>query len=142
MGVGTFGTGSVTLSAGTSTFTVIPGLSTTITVPDGAFVYLASDGGVTTTATTADSGSIVDVVLVADNALLPNGGYAQLVAANSTTIPSNMTVRWNLSAVTFLSAGTHTIDVRAVVRSGADALVSGDNTTIEQGSLSVLILKQ
>jgi len=138
-----YGTGPVLLSTTATGFTLIPGLSTTITVPTDSFVYIATDGGVATTALEDDDGSVVDVALVVDNALPPSGGgYAQLAVANSPALPVFMSQRWSMSVIMQLSAGTHTIDVRARTTYGADANVSGDGTSVSQGSLNVVVLKR
>ena len=49
---------------------------------------------------------------------------------------------WNLSLATPLTAGSHTIQVRAIgSNTGLDATVSGSNTSVLQGSLTVQLLK-
>ncbi len=140
LGVGVFGTASVTITS-TSGATPIPGLTTTVTVPAASAVMISTDGGLGTTDTTETGFSVVDIVITADGALLPNGGYHRVIAANTTGL-TGMIANWSMSTVTTLSAGAHTIQVQAIGGGmGSDATVSGNNTSVFQGSLGVVVLK-
>jgi len=137
-----FGTGPLTVTPTTSS-TVIPGLTTTITVPSAAVVLLTTDGSVQTTSSVATGFSIVDIFLSVDTIVVPNGGYQRVMAASSTALIAKMTA-WSLSQVVTVAAGSHTFAVRAagVNTAGAvDATVSGNNTSVNQGTLTAVVLK-
>lgn len=136
-----FGSASLTVDTTTGN-TVIPGLTTTITVPSTCVVYVSSTGGLTTTATTATGYSTVDVFLAVDGAIVANGGYQRVIAANTTGV-NGMISAWSLCQVITLTAGSHTFSVRAagVAGAGSSATVSGNNTSPNQGTLNVVILK-
>jgi hypothetical protein len=142
LGSGVFGTAALTVTP-TTVLTGIPGLSTTVNVPAASVVMIATDGGVATTATVATGFSTVDVVILVDGALPPvGGGYKRIIAANTTGI-TGVFLPWSMSVVVSLAAGNHTISVGALgTNSGSNATVSGDVNSVNQGSLSVLVLKQ
>lgn len=51
-------------------------------------------------------------------------------------------IHGHMSAATPLAAGNHTVEVRAFGTStGSDTTVGGNNTSVLQGELSVLLLK-
>jgi len=53
-----------------------------------------------------------------------------------------MIAAWSISQVVNLAAGSHTFEVRAIGTSqGSNATVSGDNTSVSQGTLTATILK-
>ncbi|CAN5216098.1 hypothetical protein BH09BAC1_BH09BAC1_20520 [soil metagenome] len=136
-----FGTSALTITP-SSPGTLVPGLTQTINVPAGAVVYIATDGGVATTSSVATGYSSVDVVIIVDGALLPNGGYKRIIAANTTGI-NGMFTNWSMSASIVLTPGSHTIGVYAYgTTQGVNATVSGDNTSILQSALTVGIIKQ
>lgn len=135
-----FGSAALTLSPTATTGTLIPGLTQTLTVPANTVAYLASDGGVLTNGTLATDFSLLDVAFVVDGAILANGGYQQLLAANSTGITGATT--WAFSVALPLAAGSHTIAVRAFGKSsGSDTTVSGPSGNVRQGTLTVMLLK-
>jgi collagen triple helix repeat protein len=139
-GTAVFGTGPLTVTPATPA-TLIPGLTTTIVVPAGSVVLLTTEGAILTTSATATGFSIVDVFLVIDGAIVGNGGYQRVVAANTTGL-INMITAWSLSQVVPVAAGSHTFTVAASgVGVGSNATVSGNNTTATQGTLNVVILK-
>jgi hypothetical protein len=142
LGVGAFGTAALTVVGTSTTFALVPGLTTTIDVPAASVVMIATDGGVATTSTAATGFSQVDIVVLIDGALPPNGGYKRVIAANTTGI-TGVFAPWSMSVVVTLAAGSHTIEVQAGgTAQGANATVSGDVNSVNQGSLSVLVLKQ
>lgn len=139
-----FGSGSLAVTP-TTPQTLIPGLSYTVNVPAGSLVYLSSVGGLATTAAIANGFSIVDVFIRVDGTILPNGAYARIIAANTTGITNGMIANWSLSTVVSLAAGSHTFEVVVLgvnTVGASNATVSGNNTSTNQGTLSVVILKQ
>jgi hypothetical protein len=142
LGNGVFGTATLTVTP-TTVATLIPGLTTTVDVPANSVVMISTDGGVATTSTAATGFSTVDVVIAVDGALLANGGYKRIIAANTTGI-TGVFAPWSMSAVVTLAPGLHTIQVQAAGTGGAsaNATLSGDATNVNQGSLSVLVLKK
>ena len=142
-GVG-LGTGPLTVTP-TTAQTLIPGLTTTISVPAQSFVLINATGGVATTSANTTSYSVVDIFIVVDNALLPNGGYTRVYATNGNGVAAARSEGWHLSEVITLPAGSHTIAVRAVgvaAANAVDATVSGNNTSVLQGTLNAVVLKQ
>lgn len=141
-GVSAFGTGTLSVIA-TTPATVIPGLTRTYDVPAGAVVYLSADGAIRSTSAQASGSSQVDIAFVVDNNGLVNGGYHRVVAANTNGV-GNMIANWQMSAIVTVPAGNHTFAVVAqgVTGSNSEAQVSGDNTSVLQGTLNVVVLKQ
>jgi hypothetical protein len=142
-GASVFGTSSLTVTPATVQ-TVIPGLTTTITVPAGAVVLLTSVGALSTTSAVANGFSAVDVLLSTDGVAIPNGGFQRVIAANTAGVPNGMITGWSLSAVVTVAAGSHTFAVRAAgvnVAGAANATVSGDGTSPNQGTLTAVVLK-
>jgi hypothetical protein len=139
------GTGQLNLTSATTALTLIPGLSTTITVGTQTMVYIQTNGGVNTLATTSTGGSALDVAILVDGAILAAGGYQRIYADNPTGAAlanvTNWVANWNTSVILTLSSGTHTIEVDAVYVSGSSASVSGGSGTIKQGTLTVMVLK-
>ena len=139
------GTGQLNLTSATTALTLIPGLSTTITVGTQTMVYIQTNGGVNTLATTSTGGSALDVAILVDGAILSAGGYQRIYADNPTGAAlanvTNWVANWNTSVILTLSSGTHTIEVDAVYVSGSSASVSGGSGTIKQGTLTVMVLK-
>lgn len=131
------GSGQLTLLATTTTYTVVPGLTQTITVPSGAMVFVSTNGGVQTVGTGTAYG-IADFAIHVDGTV---SNAKQLVVSANTTGLGNMLDNWSFSTALNLSAGTHTIDLRAKDGNGtADINVSGTDPLI-RGTLTVLILK-
>lgn len=139
-----FGTTTLTVTP-TSQATLIPGLTTTVNVPASSVLLISTDGGIATTSTAATGFSVVDIMLVVDGNLLPNGGYRRVIAANTTGL-TGVFAPWSLTATTTLAPGSHTIQVFAAGVSGptanTNATVSGDGVNVNQGELSVLVIKQ
>ena len=144
-GIMVTGTSQLNLTNLTNTLTLIPGLSTTITVGTQTMVYIQTNGGVNTLATTTTGGSALDIAIIVDGAVLAAGGYQRIYADNPTGVGlanvPNWVANWNTSVILTLSSGTHTIEVDAVYVSGSNASVSGGATTIKQGTLTVMVLK-
>jgi len=142
-GVMVTGTTALTVTNATTALTLIPGLSTTITVSGQTMVYIQTNGGVNTTATTSTGGSALDIGILVDGAVLAAGGYQRIYADNPTAnaTVTNWVANWNTSVLLTLAAGSHTIEVDAVYVAGSTATVSGGSGAIKQGTLSVMVLK-
>lgn len=125
-----FGTASLTSPAG---FILLPGLSLAPSVPAGSVLYVSTDGGVQ-----ASGGSvIVDVALYVDGV-----ATALLRRTQCDGLPTDY-CGWSMATTMTLSAGAHTLEVRAVQASGAGtATVSGASGSGTQGQLTALIIKQ
>jgi collagen triple helix repeat protein len=139
--VSVFGTGALTMTT-TQAFTTLPGMSTTINVPSGALVVLHSDGGIQTTSGSTTGFTVIDVAFAIDGVLLPNGGYKRVIAANNPSFVNTL-ASWGMSAVTTVAPGSHTFSILAMGAGGnANATVSGDGASVNQGALSVVLVKQ
>lgn len=135
-----FGTAAVTVTPST-TATVVPGLTQTLTVPTGFSAYIVTDGGLATTATTATGFSTVDAGIYIDGVLPTNGAYERVQAANTTGL-NGMIRYWKLSTYVPLTAGAHTFDVRvAGAGVGSNATVGGNNSSVFQGTLTVILVR-
>jgi hypothetical protein len=124
----------------------LPGLSQTITVPANTMVYISTDGGGQTNSVATTAFSIVDVAVVVDNLLLPNGFFRRIFCSNPTFNTTGVVIpacNWSLGGAVALSPGTHTIAVvgSLVSTSNAPAVVSGDANSVYQGTLTVMFLK-
>jgi collagen triple helix repeat protein len=140
--------GTAGLLVTSATFTVLPGLTQTIIVPANSVLYISTDGGAVTQSQAATAVSVVDVALFVDGSLTANAAYRRLVIANSSGGPSGTVgqiVNWSFSDTLALAPGTHTIHVAAALAangtSNSNAIVSGDNTTVLQGQLSIVVVK-
>ena len=142
---GTMITGSTSLlvTNTTTALTLIPGLTTTITATTETMVCIQTNGGVNTVGTTTTSGSAIDVALVVDGNILPNGGYQRMYADNPTgnATVTNWVANWNMSVIITLSAGIHTVEVDTATVQGQNATVSGGFGAINQGTLTIMLLK-
>ena len=132
-----YSTGTVNPGAA---FVLIPGLTQTINVPAGYQVYMSASGGVQTTSTTTTGFSRVDIVFGIDGSIVPAGNYRRVVAANTGGNTSTIE-NWHISSVASLSAGSHTIEVFASLQAGSPANVSGNSTSVLQGDLTVVMIK-
>lgn len=131
------GTGQLPVVQTTTSYTLVPGLRQTITVPANAKVVITTDGGAQNIAA-GSSHAIVDIGVFVDGVA---AGERRLVLANTSSI-GQIIGNWNLNLSRALSAGSHTIEVRAKDGGGtADANVSG-TTPLMRGQLTVLVLKQ
>ena len=137
------GSTSILVTNATTTLTLIPGLTTTITATTETMVCIQTNGGVNTVGTTTTSGSAIDVALVVDGNILPNGGYQRMYADNPTgnATVTNWVANWNMSVIITLSAGIHTVEVDTATVQGQNATVSGGFGAINQGTLTIMILK-
>ena len=138
-----YGTSSLTVLNSTTTFTLIPGLTTTLTVPSNCVVMIYTDGAFVTNSTSGTGYTSLDFAIFIDGAYPVNGAYKRLTADNPGALASTVSngFGWSLISFASLSAGSHTIDVRTVYVAGVSATVSSSNTSVRQGSLHVVILR-
>lgn len=134
-----YGTGQLALTAGAG-YTLIPGLTHTLNVPADAIVYLATDGGAQHTQT-GTTNSLLDVAIFVDGVVVPSAGQRRLVLSNTPAV-AQVIGNWSMSLTRTLSAGTHTITVRASNPGSYTVNVSSGSAPQIQGQLSVLVLKQ
>lgn len=133
-----FSTGQLVLTQAITSYTLIPGLTQTITVPTNAKVYVSTNGGFQN-AGTGTSYAVGDFAIYIDGTA--SNVQRQVVAANSSALGQIMS-QWTLSGVFNLSAGSHTIQVRARDAGGtADGNVAGSDNLI-RGNLSVIIINE
>ena len=144
-GIMVTGTSQLNLTSATTALTLIPGLSTTISVSGQTMVYIQTNGGVNTLATSTVGGTALDIAILVDGAVLAAGGYQRMYADNPTGVGAgnvtNWVANWNTSVLLTLAAGSHTIEVDAVFVQGSSASVSGIANSIKQGTLTVMVLK-
>jgi len=142
----TYGTSTLTLSNASVGYQLIPGLTQNITVPSNCSVYVFTTGGMQNSNGTNNSFT-VDVALHVDGVgPLTNGSFRRITTTNPNTLNSAWTSAiWSLGGLLNLTAGNHTIDVRAIYRNtsagGMSGLVSSDLTLNRQGELYIMIIK-
>jgi hypothetical protein len=124
---------------------IVPGLSQSISVPSDSVVYVATNGGVQTNSTSATDFSAVDVFVSIDGQPPSHGLRRRIVCANSAAVVG-MLCDWSLSAAFPLGQGSHTIEVRASgfppLPGKAPAIVGGGVGSLNQGALTVMVLKK
>ncbi len=136
-----FGTSAIVINTTPVVWFLVPGLTQTINVPSGFTAFISTDGGVAGSGTLANQYSIVDIAIFIDGAYnAPGGGYKRLVAAN-TDFLTQMITNWDVSLTAPLAAGIHTIDVKAIYSGALGCTVSGDATSVLQGQLTVMLIK-
>lgn len=135
-----YGTTSTTVTSFPDVVAV-PGLSVNVTVPTGYSAFITTTGGVTTTSGNTNGFSIVDITVAVDDVVLTNGGTERVQSANTGGVVP-MIRYWKIATTTALSAGAHTITVRAAgTGSGVNASVSSNNVSVAQGTLIVILVK-
>ncbi len=136
-----YGTSTLTVSS-VGLWTLVPGLTQTVTIPASTQLYISSDGTIQTSSATASGYSTADVALFIDGVLCSTGGFRRIIALNGGAGSiGNAIANWSFAVGTALSAGSHTFEVKTKGVNGSSYFVSGDNTTVAQSSLNVLILK-
>lgn len=142
-GTSAFGTESVAIASETA-FTAVPGLAVTIVVPANSFVFVSTDGGVSTNSVVDDGFSVVDVAVFIDGVLVANGGSRRVTAVNNAQLVG--ITNYSIAFGTHLTVGSHTIQVAAVLAAGVlgnnSATVSGGSHSVLQGQLTVIVIKQ
>jgi hypothetical protein len=115
-------------------FTALPGLSMTITLTTDTVVYITTDGGVQVTGGSA----VIDLAVYVDGISVP-----PTRRISSSGAPDDQYESWSLGGSISLTAGSHTITVRAIQSSGAGtATVGGATGSGQQGQLTTLIINQ
>jgi hypothetical protein len=135
-----FGTGGLDIQASDNVFRILPGLDVNINVPPGSKVFVSTDGGATTYAP-AGGFSAVEIGLFVDGTLMVNGGYRRIVALNQLNI-GHVNANWSFGLGLSLPEGTHRFSIGADVNGGVDARLSGDATSIHQGQMTIMIVKE
>ncbi len=132
------GTGQLQVTSATN-YTVIPGLSVTVNVPASSKLHIDTNGGVQCTGL-GNAYSVVDVAIFVDGSI--TNAQRRVVAANTVGV-AQMLASWSFGRFFFLTAGSHTIDVRAqgVDPAAATANVSSAGAPQLQGVLTVTALK-
>jgi hypothetical protein len=137
-----FGTGSLFIQAAQAAWVVLPGLDMMVDVPANSKVLVMTDGGsLTAPGFPAGSSATVDLALFVDQGLVADAGWRRVVAMNLNgvgIVPGN----WSFGVTLTLPAGQHRFQVAADVTAGVDATLSGNSASINQGQLTVVILKQ
>lgn len=121
------------LNVSSATHTLTPNMSQVITVPAGqtAEVYANVTMGTRNPATTASLYNTVDIILYADGAFFPYGGWNRYTTVNPST-GGNAFGNLSTSGMVVLGPGVHTIECRsarfggtagAVVDIGGDAFL-------------------
>lgn len=122
----------------------LPGLSRTVTLTAPAKVFINTNGGIQTSSLTLNGGSICDVAIYNNAALLPDGGYKRLTILNmGAGAPQNFVTcfeYWSMDAVLTLPAGTYTFEVRGTWQAGSAVTIGGNNTTVMQGVMNVMVI--
>ena len=125
------GTAELRLTA--LSFSVVPGLSASFTVPANAKVIVTSDGGALLSDQTSNLPGTADVALVVDGSIS--------TAFQRFRISGSEFGNWSFARTLALPAGNHTVGVSARLFSGTPVLISGNSSSVNQGSLSTTILK-
>ena len=140
-----YGNASLPLSNATTAYFVVPGLSQTFTVPSNCSVYVSSTGGIgNTNGSNYTFTSYVGIFV--DGSLQTDGGFNHINTMNPNTINVAFTnTVWSLSSILNLSAGSHTIDIRAryvnTSTAAQGSTVSGISGNPRQGELYIMIIK-
>ncbi len=146
-----YGTSSLFLGSTNTTYTLVPGLTTTISVPASSSVQISTDGLASNNVSDASFYVACNVAIFIDGSAVTNGGIRQVLCANFYShLYANLvgvSAPWSMSITTSLSAGSHTIEVRAKYAqsnlTGSNLIVvSSSNSSVLQGTLSVVVLKQ
>jgi hypothetical protein len=140
-GSSAFGNGVLSLSsAQIQSMTLVPGLQQKVTVPAGAIVYVATDGGIASSSASPNGAAYADMAILVDGLSQPDGGFQRIAILNNADAIGNS--NWSMSEVVSLSPGTHVISVDAEgTGTGSAAAVSGASGDENQGVLSVLVLR-
>lgn len=123
------------------TWVNIPTLSQVVTVTEPSTVYINVGGGVQNTSAVASTYTSIDAVILQNGALMPNGGYKRVIASNSTTL---VTIIENFSMATMatIAPGTYTFSVAGSKQAGQNGILFGNNLSVLQGSMSIIVVPQ
>jgi hypothetical protein len=122
--------------------TLQPGMSINLTVPAGqtARVYANATIGALNTLLTAGNFSTVDAVIFVDGAFLPAGGWNRQTTVNHGTGNSMSVIA--VQGFFTLTAGNHTVELRANRNSGNTPVNIGGNasTDVNPGELTLTVI--
>lgn len=121
--------------------TMQPGMSQTFTLTAPATVIIWASIGGRTTSTTSGAYATVDMVVYANGAFLPNGGWNRFNIVNPNNTNSFGTCAIN--TMINLPAGTHTIDLRTFrgASSTSPVDIGGNSATdVNPGEMTIMIL--
>ena len=119
-----------------------PGDKEALFDPANSKVYISTYGGLQTTSGSINGFSMIDIALFLDGAIVPNGAYQRVTAPNNSGV-TGVFEYWSFSTSTPVTAGSHTFSVRAAgVGIGSNATVGGNNSSVLQGELTVVFVKQ
>jgi hypothetical protein len=114
----------------------------TVTVPANSKVYVSTYGGLQTTSGSINGFSMIDIALFMDNVIVADGAYQRVTAPNNGGV-TGVFEYWSFSTAPVVSAGAHTFSVRAAgVGIGSNATVGGNNSSVLQGEMTVVFVKQ
>ena len=122
----------------TLTRTLVPGLTQTVAVPANSSLVISTDGGIQSNGA-INSFSVIDVATFVDGAII---GARRIVIGN---FPVQSSVgNWALSGGQTLSAGNHTIEVRARTGIGGSstANVSSSSDPLLRGQLTIVVIRK
>jgi hypothetical protein len=134
------GTAGVTLvTAGT--FLALPGCTQTVTLTGNAKVFVHLDAGLQTSSGATNGFTVADFVIAQNGAFLGNGGYRRITATNNTGLVTNLEA-CSMDVILTLGPGTYTYQGYAALSGGAAGFASGNNTSVLQGILTVIVVYQ
>jgi hypothetical protein len=121
----------------------VAGLVQVVSVPADSVVYIATDGGLRVQDISA-TGSATKVFVTIDEQVASQGLSRAIICPNSGNLVG--LCAWSLSAAVPLSEGTHLVRVKAagmaIPQAPATAMVSEGEGSVNQGELTVLVLKK
>jgi|GEM_PF-5361678 len=135
-----FSPNGVTLTT-LATWINIPGLSQTITVTEPSRVYINLGGGVQNTSAVINTFSTIDVVILQDGFFMANGAYKRVVAANTAGLVTIIT-NFSVATIATVAPGTYTFSVAGSKQAGQNGILFGNNTSVMQGSMSIIVIPQ
>jgi hypothetical protein len=134
------GTGGVTLVT-VGTFLALPGCTQTVTLTGNAKVFVHLDAGLQTSSGAVNGFTVADFVIAQNGFFLGNGGYKRITATNNTGLVTNLEA-CAMDVILTLPAGTYTYQAYSSLAGGAAGFASGNNTSVLQGMLSVIVVYQ
>jgi hypothetical protein len=128
----------------TTTSSVVTGLTTTFTADANHVYYISTTGCVYDASATTNRNVNSQVSIFVDGVVL-TAGTQVACAQNLGTVSLWTYGNWSLNQVVSLTAGSHTIDVRANRRSDSNIdnpTVGGASGTVCQGQLTVMVISK
>jgi len=122
-------------------FALLPGCSQTVTLTGNAKVFIHLDAGLQTSSLATNGYTTADFVIAMNAAFLGNGGYRRITALNNTGLVGNIE-NCSMDVILTLGAGTYTFEGYASKAGGANGTSGGNNASVLQGMLSVIVVYQ